>query len=90
MLGGSVNTIEWCPEQFGMRVAAGCSNGEITLFTKPEYDDLWDNPLTWVAHQKSVNSIAWAPLSQMEDSEQEKVLLASGGSDNEVHVWDWV
>jgi hypothetical protein len=65
-LGGSVNALEWCPEQFGMRLVAGCSNGEITMFTKQEFEDTWLPAQTWNAHEKSVNALAWAPNYSLE------------------------
>lgn len=76
-----------------MRLVAGCSDGSITLFSRNQYEDVWAQPYTWSAHTKSVNSVSWAPVStlgELDGFDSAKMVLASGGSDFQIHLWEFV
>lgn len=76
----SVNAISWAPWECGLKLLACSADGTISLFSRRSMDnywvsvelkliadDQWDTPITFAAHDSSVNSIAWANLHSGND-----------------------
>ncbi|PKA57852.1 putative cytosolic iron-sulfur protein assembly protein CIAO1 like [Apostasia shenzhenica] len=87
----SVNSIAWAPNELGLCLACGSSDGNISVFTA-RADGGWHTTKIDQAHPVGVTSVSWAPAlapgalvgSGSLDPVQK---LASGGCDNTVKVW---
>lgn len=89
----SVNSVAFCPHEYGLRVAAASSDGRVSILTH-QPDNSWstdyitDNPL-------GVNSVSWAPMGAYsgESSTTDAVTptdhprLVTGGCDNRIRFW---
>ncbi len=90
----SVNSVAFCPHEYGLRAAAASSDGRVSILTH-QPDNSWstdyimDNPL-------GVNSVSWAPMgaySEMSSSPDaataavDQPRLVTGGCDNRIRFW---
>ena len=89
----SVNSISWAPQEFGLCLACGSSDGTISVLTlKP--DGSWEKVKIEQAHPVGVTSVSWAPASApgsligADPGPVQK--LVSGGCDNTVKVWKFI
>lgn len=78
----SVNAVSWAPQEFGPLLAAGCSDGTVTILTQQRAarGATTFTSQSFVAHLGGVNSVNWA-----EDVKHPR--LATGGCDNYVRTW---
>lgn len=92
----SVNAIAWAPWECGLKLLACCADGTISLFARRP-DDQWEAPITFSAHDSSVNSVSWANLHSGNDYFAEEYndkyaplpKFASGSCDKSVKVWEY-
>ncbi|KAL9072851.1 MAG: hypothetical protein Q9157_004964 [Trypethelium eluteriae] len=98
----SVNLLSWSPPETGCLLAAGSSDGAISVL---EFKDANWNHTTFAAHPLGVNSVSWAPAlgpgalfaaqptttssTTPNQTSTPQRRLASGGSDNLVKIRDW-
>ena len=88
----SVNSVAFCPHEFGLRVAAASSDGRVSILTH-QPDNSWsteyiaDNPL-------GVNSVSWAPAGAFYENDDDEPSssvthprLVTGGCDNRIRFW---
>ena len=76
----SVNTVQFAPAEFGLVLACGSTDGDVSILTgdpqvTPSFNNtyphfIFQNPGHWdhvkfPAHKGGVNSISWAPCSYM-------------------------
>jgi protein transport protein SEC13 len=86
----SVNSICWAPQEFGLCLACGSSDGTISVLTH-KADGSWEKAKIEQAHPVGVTSVSWAPVSALgslvgaDTGPVQK--LVSGGCDNTVKVW---
>lgn len=94
----SVNSIAFCPPEYGLALACASSDGQVSLLTC-HADGAWTAE-TWVAHKLGVNSVSFAPFGA---SPQHSILVGSnpasspasdslklltGGCDSKVKIWN--
>ncbi|XP_026192526.1 protein transport protein SEC13, partial [Cyclospora cayetanensis] len=89
--GASVNALAFAPEAAGLILAAGSSDGCISVLTHQEGDlQQWSRQV-FSAHFNGVLAVAWAPIgapgASGGNSRMESLLMASGGGDNNVRLW---
>jgi len=90
----SVNSVAFCPHEYGLRVAAASSDGRVSILTH-QPDNSWstdyitDNPL-------GVNSVSWSPMGAYSDESSSTAdatapvdhpRLVTGGCDNRIRFW---
>ncbi|KAJ2774170.1 GTPase-activating protein S13, partial [Coemansia nantahalensis] len=92
----SVNAIAWAPHELGPVLLCGSSDGKTSLLTFTE-EGVWDVQMIRSAHSTGVNAVSWAPAIAagaftQPDAAQSVGLVkqfATGGSDNNVKVWEY-
>jgi len=94
----SVNCIQFAPADCGCIVAAGCSDGTITIY-QLQNNQQWAKIETFKAHNGGVNSISWCPTASLiaignvnNNKSNENIMqqrFASGGCDNNVCIWSF-
>lgn len=87
----SVNTVDWAPWEHGLLLAAGSSDGCVTVITRVS-EDRWESQ-KFLAHESGVTSLSWAsvgPSSALTDV-QRPVLkqFLTGGGDQWVKMWTY-
>jgi len=76
----SVNSVSFCPHQYGLILAGGSSDGTVSVLTHSDTDDSWDvskirdNAL-------GVNAVSWGPYNNT------YMRLVTAGCDNQVRFW---
>lgn len=86
----SVNSIAFAPHEYGLLLACGSSDGQISILTGHS-DGSWTND-TFVAHSLGVNAVSWSPFSAAgalidDKTHSEPPRLVSGGCDAKVKIW---
>lgn len=84
----SVNSVCWAPAELGLILAAGSSDGTITVLTGNSSTNEWDVKKIQNAHSIGCNSVSWAPVfpsSSQSYTPQKRIV--SGGCDNLVKIW---
>ncbi|PFH32756.1 WD domain, G-beta repeat-containing protein [Besnoitia besnoiti] len=88
----SVNSIDFCPAELGLHLAAGSSDGSVSVMSLADPSALAQGagaPVYWsrkafAAHFNGVNSVAWAPVRP---GAAKELMLATGGCDSQVRLW---
>ena len=86
----SVNTVKWAPAEFGLMLAAGSSDGCVSLVTKIA-DERWETQ-KFLAHEGGVTALSWAfPVSTSvtETPNMHQLQFVTGGGDQWVKLWTW-
>lgn len=78
----SVNSISWAPHEYGLMLAAGSSDGKISILTYKE-DGTWEVS-AFSGHPIGTNSVSWASATQSNIKR-----FASGGCDNLVKIFQY-
>jgi protein transport protein SEC13 len=81
----SVNDVQFCPWEFGLRLACGSSDGTVSVLTYGG-DHQWRRTF-FQANPGGVQSISWMPVSCKDASAPGPIRIASGGCDHAVCVW---
>jgi protein transport protein SEC13 len=86
----SVNSIAFAPHEFGLMLACGSSDGQISILICNS-DGSWTSD-TFVAHHLGVNAVSWAPFSAAgallsSSVQSESPRLVSGGCDAKIKIW---
>mmetsp|Transcript_14682 Transcript_14682/g.31735 ORF Transcript_14682/g.31735 Transcript_14682/m.31735 type:complete len:374 (-) Transcript_14682:78-1199(-) len=83
----SVNEIEFCPFEHGLRLACASSDGMVSVLTYEPQQALWRRSV-FQAHQCGAQSVSWAPVCQRDLGHGPPAIrIATGGCDNSVSVW---
>ncbi|KAF4674909.1 GTPase-activating protein S13 [Perkinsus chesapeaki] len=96
----SVNTCSFAPWEYGLVLAAGSSDGSISVLTH-EQMATWSRKVIPHAHLGGVLAVSWSPATtpatlasgpavQQQPSNDDQVgprRLVSGGNDNQVRIW---
>ncbi|KAK5945406.1 GTPase-activating protein S13 [Knufia obscura] len=92
----SVNMVSWAPPDLGCLLACASSDGQVSVL---EFrDNQWGHTI-FQAHGMGVNAVSWAPSGGLPGAIARKAgsdgqtggvrRFVTGGSDNEVKVWQW-
>jgi len=93
----SVNSVCWAPPEWGLTLAAGSSDGTISVLSFVK--ERWDAKKIANAHTLGCNAVTWCPtgpLSSIDSTSNNTIKrFASGGCDNHVKIWkeeneEWV
>lgn len=88
---GSVNALEWAPQEFGAVLATASSDGSvgITDFLNGCWQQTYkiSNNSSKIAHAMGATSVSFAPFHV---SYPKLLLLASGGCDRQIRIWNCV
>jgi len=83
----SVNSVEFAPQEVGLVLAAGSSDGYLSIHSFR--DGKWESKKE-KAHSRGVNAVSWSPVvpgAISSSSAPPRIRLASAGCDNFVRVW---
>ena len=78
----SVNSVCWAPQEYGLILAAGASDGAISIISLNQSTNQWETEKIPNAHTIGCNAVSWAGFNQSGVKR-----LVSGGCDNVVKVW---
>jgi len=97
----SVNAVQFAPAEFGLVLACGSTDGNVSILTGDSKDASHWESNTFQAHKGGVNAISWAPAASMGDLCQEPTAgdatnqgsamrkrLVTAGNDNQVRIWE--
>ena len=88
--------VSWSPPDLGCLLACASSDGQVSVL---EFrDNQWGHTI-FPAHTMGVNAVSWAPsgglpgaIARKSDASAPSTptrRFATGGSDNEVKIWEW-
>ncbi len=87
----SATVVAWAPQEFGLCLAAGISDGRISIISI--VDNNWQD-YSFEAHLGGVNAVSWGPaipsnalFSQNAAEAAPAMRLVSGGIDHRVKMW---
>jgi len=78
----SVNSVCWAPQEYGLILAAGASDGAISIVSLNQSTNQWEMDKISNAHTIGCNAVSWAPFNPTGVKR-----FVSGGCDNVVKVW---
>lgn len=78
----SVNSVCWAPQEYGLILAAGASDGAVSIITYNSALNQWESDKISNAHTIGCNAVSWAPFNNSGVKR-----FVSGGCDNLVKVW---
>jgi len=81
----SVNSVQFCPWEFGLRLACASSDGTVSMLTHSPQDQQWHRT-SFQAHACGAQDISWAP-SPPSGSTNPVARIATGGCDHAVKIW---
>lgn len=81
----SVNDVQFCPWEHGLRVACASSDGMVSVLTYG-LDHQWRRT-AFMAHAGGAQSLSWMPVQQRQGESGPALRLATGGCDGAVCVW---
>jgi protein transport protein SEC13 len=90
----SVNSIAWAPNECGLALASGSSDGSVSVIYYKETVG-WTVKKRDGAHNMGCNAVSWAPFGAAGAAlggpapVPTTSLLATAGCDNKVKVWRW-
>lgn len=83
----SVNDIEFCPWEHGLRLACASSDGTISVLTYEPMQAQWRRT-NFQAHNCGVQTVSWMPVCSRDAAHGLPIMhLGSGGCDNTVCIW---
>lgn len=85
----SVNSIDWCPNEYGLILAAASSDGNVSWHQHVDGEN-WTHSMFEVSRM-GCNSVSWAPYnalgSNLGEGRGHAFQLVTGSCDNVVRVW---
>jgi len=81
----SVNSIQFCPWEHGLRLACASSDGTVSVLAYGA-DNQWRRS-AFAAHPSGAQAVCWAPAAQRADGAAPSMRLVTGGCDNSLQVW---
>lgn len=97
----SVNTLQWCPWEYGLHLAAGSADGRVHLLSRVEGDQWQQRAMN--AHDGAITGLSWGPATEpclllaenfeyMTGADSQSVSLVpkrlvTGGMDHKVKIW---
>lgn len=83
----SVNDVEFCPWEHGLRLACASSDGTISVLTHQATDQQWRRA-TFAAHPGGAQALSWmTPPPFRDNAPAPPMRLVTGGCDHAVAVW---
>mmetsp|Transcript_45510 Transcript_45510/g.114628 ORF Transcript_45510/g.114628 Transcript_45510/m.114628 type:complete len:358 (-) Transcript_45510:115-1188(-) len=82
----SVNDIQFCPWEYGLRLACASSDGTVSVLTYVAAEARWQRSV-FQAHPCGAQSLTWAPAVHRDGGPAPTMRLATGGCDNSVCIW---
>jgi protein transport protein SEC13 len=82
----SVNDVEFCPWEYGLRLACASSDGNVSILTYSENNAQWLRQ-SFAANAGGSQAISWAPVQKRDGVPQPLMRLVTGGCDNGCMVW---
>jgi len=83
----SVNDVEFCPWELGLRLACASSDGTVSVLTYVAQEAQWRRA-AFAANAGGSQAVSWAPAQHEKDgSALSTMRLVSGGCDNSVGIW---
>jgi len=82
----SVNDVEFCPWEHGLRLACASSDGTVSVLTYVAQEGQWRRA-SFPANAGGSQAVSWAPVQHRDGAPQPTMRLVSGGCDNSVGVW---
>jgi len=81
----SVNSVEFAPQEYGLRLACASSDGTVSILS---YDPSgqWHRSVVQ-AHPGGAQTAKWAPVSYRDGAPSGSIRLATGGCDNSVRIY---
>jgi protein transport protein SEC13 len=81
----SVNDVEFCQWEYGLRLACASSDGNVSILT-------YDANGQWLrsafpANTGGSQAVSWAPVQKRDGAPQPTMRLVTGGCDNSVCLW---
>jgi len=91
---GSMNSIEWCPYEYGLALACASSDGNVYILRCDITTGAWAVEREFIAHGIGCNSVTWAPYGALgslkADTGQFILRIATGGADQKVKIFKCV
>eukprot|EP00919_Chromeraceae_sp_WS-2016_P055515 GHVR01131974.1.p1 GENE.GHVR01131974.1~~GHVR01131974.1.p1 ORF type:complete len:304 (-),score=103.40 GHVR01131974.1:79-990(-) len=84
---GSVNTITFGPEEVGLHVICGSSDGWVSVLSYCNGRGMWDRN-SFETHTLGVNAVCCSPCLGTPDGTMKTVSIVTGGRDNRVCLWN--
>jgi len=84
--GASVNAIEFCPWEYGLKLACASSDGTVSILTHSAMDQQWRRAV-FQAHGGGAQAVSWSPAHYRDGLLASTMRLATGGCDGSVCVW---
>jgi len=81
----SVNDVEFCPWEHGLRLACASSDGNVSILTY-QYDGSWRRT-AFPAHAGGVQALSWSPVQYRDGQPTQSLRMVTGGCDNSVSIW---
>lgn len=81
----SVNAVEFCPWELGLRLACASSDGTVSILSYAA-DGQWGRT-TFGANAGGSQTISWAPVQKRDGQPTATLRLVAGGCDNSASVW---
>lgn len=87
----SVNSVDWAPWEHGLILAAGSSDGCVSVLTRVT-EDRWESQ-KFLAHESGVTGLSWAssgPSSALTEAQRPTLKqFLTGGGDQWVKLWTY-
>jgi len=80
----SVNDVEFCPWEHGLRLACASSDGTVSILTYA--DGQWMRT-SFPANSGGTQAISWAPVQKRDGQPTTTMRLVTGGCDNSATAW---
>jgi len=77
----SVNDVEFCPWEHGLRLACASSDGSVSILTYAAQECQWHRA-AFAANTGGSQSVSWAPVQKRDGVPQSTMRLVIGGCDN--------
>lgn len=82
----SVNSIQFCPWELGLKLACASSDGTVSVLTHSPNDQQWHR-VNFQAHASGVMDLAWDSSTVSSSGSIQMARLVTGGCDSAVKVW---